>query len=132
MYEGKSMASPLSVENWFGYIHLQLLVPGHESCIGPGPDPFASSESRRKLTMELISALLVSSAPTITLFNYPYGTHSSEGKGDRGKRTSDCPRTRDLRSNAEFQPRKPWRLVESLRPPLLLCTGHRWSLSSNT
>ena len=83
------MASPLSVENWFGYIHLQLLVPGHESCIGPGPDPFASSESRRKLTMELISALLVSSVPTITLFNYPYGTYRSEEEGDRGKRTSD-------------------------------------------
>ena len=52
--------------------------------------------------------------------------HSSEGKGDRGKRTSDRARTRDLvRSIAEFQPREPWRPVEILRPPLLLCISYR-------
>ena len=51
--------------------------------------------------------------------------HSSKGKGDRGKRTSDRARTRDLRSIAEFQPREPQRPVEILRPPSLLCTGHR-------
>ena len=67
--------------------------------------------------------------PTI---NYRYGTHSSEGKGDRGKKTSNRARTRDLRSIAEFQPREPRRPVEILHPPSLLCTGHRRPLSSDT
>ena len=66
------------------------------------------------------------------MFSSLYGTHSSEGKGDRGKKTSDRARTRDLRSIAEFQPREPWRPVEILRPPSLLCTGHRQLLSSDT
>ena len=66
------------------------------------------------------------------LFSSLYGTHSSERKGDRGKKTSDCARTRDLHSIAEFEPREPRRLVEILRPPSLLCTGHRRPLSSDT
>ena len=48
----------------------------------------------------------------ITLFSNLYETHSSEGKGDRGKRTSDRARTWDLRSIAEFQPRKPLTIIE--------------------
>ena len=51
--------------------------------------------------------------------------HSSKGKGDRGKRTSDHARTRDLCSIAEFQPSEPRRPVEIPRPPSLLCTGYR-------
>ena len=58
-------------------------------------------------------------------FNHIHGNHSSEGKGDRRKRTSDRARTRDLRSIAEFQPREPQRQIEILRPPSLLCTGCR-------
>ena len=50
---------------------------------------------------------------------------AQKGKGNREKRTSDRARTWDLRSIAEFQPREPRRLVEILRPPSLLCTGHR-------
>ena len=50
---------------------------------------------------------------------------AQKGKGDRGKRTSDRAQTQDLHSIAEFQPREPWRLVELLHPPSLLCTGHR-------
>ena len=42
----------------------------------------------------------------VTSYNHIHGTHSSEGKGDRGERTSDRTRTRDLRSIAEFQPRE--------------------------
>ena len=67
-----------------------------------------------------------------TLFSSLCGTHSSEGKGDRGKKTSDHARTQDLRSIAEFQPREPRKPVEILRPPSLLCTGHRRPLSSDT
>ena len=48
-----------------------------------------------------------------------------KGKGNRGKKTSDCTRTRDLCSIAEFQPREPPRLVKFLRPPSLLCTDQR-------
>ena len=51
---------------------------------------------------------------------------AQKGKGDRGKRTNDRARTRDLRSTAEFQPRKPRRPIEILRPPSLLCTGHSY------
>ena len=50
---------------------------------------------------------------------------AQKGKGDREKRTSDCARTRDLHSIAEFQPHEPRRPVEIPRPPLPLCTGHR-------
>ena len=57
--------------------------------------------------------------------NHIHGTHSSERKGDREKRTSDRARTRDLCSIVEFQPREPRRPVEILRPPSPLCTGHR-------
>ena len=39
-----------------------------------------------------------------TLFSNLYGIHSSKEKGDRGKKTSDRARTRDLRSIAD-QPR---------------------------
>ena len=66
----------------------------------------------------------------ITLFSNLYGIHSSKGKGDRGKKTSDRARTWDLRSIAEFQPRDPRRPVEILCPPSLLCTGRRRLLSS--
>ena len=48
---------------------------------------------------------------------------AQKGKGDRVKRTSDHAQTRDLRSIAEFQPRKPRRPVEIPRPPSPLCTG---------
>ena len=41
---------------------------------------------------------------------------AQKGKGDRGKRTSDRVRTRDLCSITEFQPREPQRPVEILRP----------------
>ena len=61
----------------------------------------------------------------ITLFSNLYGTHSSEGKGDREKRTSNRAWTWDLRSIAEFQPHELRRLVEILHPPSPLCTGHR-------
>ena len=53
------------------------------------------------------------------------GTHSSEGKGDRGKELVTAHRTWYLRPNAEFQPRKPRRPVEIPPPPSPLCTGHR-------
>ena len=46
------------------------------------------------------------------LFSCPYGTHSSEGKDNRGKRTSNRTRTWNLCSNVEYQPRKPRRPVE--------------------
>ena len=51
-------------------------------------------------------------------YNHIHGNHSSEGKGDRRKRTSDCARTQDLRFIAEFQPREPRRPVEIPRPPV--------------
>ena len=38
------MASPLSVEDWLGYIRLQLRVAGHVSCIAPKQDPSVSSD----------------------------------------------------------------------------------------
>ena len=41
---------------------------------------------------------------------------AQKGKGDRGKRTSDCARTQDLHSITEFQPGEPWRPVEILVP----------------
>ena len=49
---------------------------------------------------------------------------AQKGKGNRGK-TSDCARTWDLCSIAEFQPSEPRRPVEILCPPSLLCTGYR-------
>ena len=57
------------------------------------------------------------------LFSNLHGTHSSEGKGNRGKGAGDHARTRDLRSIAEFQPREPQRPAEILHPPSPLCTG---------
>ena len=49
---------------------------------------------------------------------------AQKGKGDKGKKISDCARTWDLRSIAECQPREPRRPIEILCPPLLLGTGH--------
>ena len=54
----------------------------------------------------------------IMIYNHIHGTHSSEGKKDQ----RPCS---NLRCIVEFQPRKPRRPVEILRPPSLLCTGHR-------
>ena len=50
----------------------------------------------------------------VTSYNHIHGTHSSEGKGNRGKRTSNHAWTQDLCSIAEFQPREPRRPVEIL------------------
>ena len=49
---------------------------------------------------------------------------AQKGKGDRENRASDCARTRDIRSIAEFQPCEPRRPVEILCPPSPLCTGN--------
>ena len=73
---------------------------------------------------EALQTLLMSDIGNIMLYSVIYmKLHSSEGKGDRGKRTSDRARTWDLHTIAEFQPCEPRRPVEILLPASLLCTG---------
>ena len=56
----------------------------------------------------------------ITIINLSllYGLHSSEGTGDKWKRTSDRAWTWDLRSIAEFDPHEPLIPVTFLHPPV--------------
>ena len=49
--------------------------------------------------------------------------HSSEGQGDRGKRTSNRAQARDLRSITVFQQHEPSILVEILCPQSPFITG---------
>ena len=58
------------------------------------------------------------------MFRLSCELHSSEGKGDRGKWTSDRAQTWDLCSIAEFQPHKLPVLVEILCPQSPLSTRH--------